>query len=69
MKSTTKYTPIAVALAALAAGPAMADGTADLTLLVDAKVNARADLGLSVSEYRNDTEVTVEKTSDTDRYY
>lgn len=68
MKFATKYTPIAVALAALAAGPAMADGTADLTLLVDAKVNARADLGLSVSEYKNDTEVTVEKTSDTDRY-
>lgn len=68
MKLSTKYTPIAVALAALAAGPAMADGTADLTLLVDAKVNARADLGLSVSKYKNDTEVTVEKTSDTDRY-
>ncbi|MTI62900.1 hypothetical protein [Methylophaga sp.] len=68
MKLSTKYTPIAVALAALAAGPAMADGTADLTLLVDAKVNARADLGLSVSEYRNDTDVEVEKTYDTDRY-
>jgi hypothetical protein len=73
MKLSTKYTPIAVALAALAAGPAMAgqpghSGTLDVGILVDAKVNARADLGLSVSEYKNDTEVTVEKTSDTDRY-
>ena len=73
MKLSTKYTPIAVALAALAAGPAMAgqpghSGTLDVGILVDAKVNARADLGLSVSEYKNDTDVEVEKTYDTDRY-
>jgi hypothetical protein len=73
MKLSTKYTPIAVALAALAAGPAMAgqpghSGTLDVGILVDAKVNARADLGLSVSEYHNDTDVEVEKTYDTDRY-
>lgn len=68
MKLTSTFTPIAIALAALAAGPAMADGTAELGILVDAKVNARADLGLSVSEYHNDTDVEVEKVYDTDRY-
>lgn len=73
MKLSTKYTPIAVALAALAAGPAMAgqpghSGTLDVGILVDAKVNARADLGLSVSKYKNDTDVEVEKVYDTDRY-
>lgn len=74
MKFATKYTPIAVALAALAASPAMANDTGggghtpELGLLVDLKVNARADLGLSVSEYHNDTDVEVEKVYDTDRY-
>ena len=70
MKFATKYTPIAVALAALAASPAMAfdGGDNGHDLMVDVKVNARADLGLSVSTYKNDTDVEVEKVYDTDRY-
>lgn len=70
MKFTTKYTPIAIALAALVASPVMAfDGDGDShDLMVDVKVNARADLGLSVSKYKNDTDVEVERVFDTDRY-
>lgn len=68
MKLGTKLTPIAIAMAALSVGPAMANDQLDLSLLVDAKVNARADLGLSVSKYKNDTEVKVERKTDTDRY-
>lgn len=70
MKLTTKYTPIAIAMTALLASPmAMANGQGgdDPSLLVDVKVNARADLGLSVSKYKNDTEVEVEKKYDNDR--
>lgn len=76
MKLTTKYTPIAVAMTMLmastvatAGGPGgPGNGLGDPTLLVDLKLNARADLGLSVSKYENDTDVELERVYDTDRY-
>lgn len=79
MKLTTKYTPIAVAMTMLmastvatAGGPGgpggPGNGPGDLSLLVDLKLNARADLGLSVSKYENDTDVELERVYDTDRY-
>jgi hypothetical protein len=74
MKLVTKYTPIAIALAALAAGPAMADRYSgggynkSPNKMVDHKTNIRTDIGYSNSKYENDTDVEVEKTYDTDRY-
>lgn len=64
MKLSTKYTPLALAMTAVLASPfAMADGG----LYIDAKVNARADLGLSTSVYANETKVTVKKESNIKR--
>lgn len=77
MKMTTKYSPIAIAVAALIAGPAMAAGPQSgggygyghsPNKMVDHKTNIRTDIGYSDSSYENDTDVEVEKTYDTDRY-
>lgn len=69
MKFTTKYTPIAIALTAILASPlAMADNDNDsLDLYIDAKINARADLALSTSEYKNETSVKIKKESNIKR--
>lgn len=68
MKYIYRLTPIAFALATLGASSmAVADGNQGLGLYVDAKVNARADLALSTSEYKNETKVKIKKESDIKR--
>lgn len=69
MKFTTKYTPIAVALATLIAGPAAATENTpeDPNAMIDTKSNSRVDTAMSDSKYKNDTKVKVDKSSTTHR--
>ncbi len=67
MKLTTKYTPIAIALTAILASPLAMAQDDTLELFIDAKINARADLALSTSEYEQETSVEVKTESKTER--